>query len=186
MRRNSDVSGGEGLNLDALYSDREAPTDLENRVVSDLIAEGLLERRRRPWVKWPLRLAAGLVLFGAGWGLGLRQEASPVSTGSRFMLLLWEGPDFGAGAPVGAVADEYAEWAASAGRRGISLSGNELGPERATIAPNGGGPVPPQDLTLGGYFLLEAESPEAARLLAEGHPHLRNGGWVELAPIVSR
>ena len=102
------------------------------------------------------------------------------------MLLLWEGPDFAEGTPAGSFADEYAAWAADVARRGVSLSGSELGSERAMIAPDGGNATSLSDATLGGYFILEASSVAAVRQATEGHPHLRYGGWIEVAPIVSR
>ena len=50
-----------------------APSDLlEERVVRDLRARGLLQSRR-PWFRpasWTARLAAGLLLFVAGWMVG--------------------------------------------------------------------------------------------------------------------
>jgi hypothetical protein len=63
-----------------------APGDLlEERVVRDLRARGLLQSRR-PWFRpasWTARLAAGLLLFVSGWMVGSRWMAErPGSEGT--------------------------------------------------------------------------------------------------------
>jgi len=76
---------------------------------------------------------------------------------------------------------------------GVSISGDELGPIRRLFGPVEGdstsvGPTdasPASEYRVGGYFMIGAGEEQAAEL-AESHPHRRNGGWVEVAPVVMR
>jgi hypothetical protein len=111
-------------------------------------------------------------------------RATGVAAGQQFMLLLWEGRGFATGIDPAAAAAEYAAWAGSVARSGVMISGGELGTERAVVGsasgPSAGG------ARLGGYFLVEVANIEQARGLLDGHPHLANGGAIEIAPIVTR
>ncbi|NNF29159.1 MAG: hypothetical protein HKN73_18180, partial [Gemmatimonadetes bacterium] len=70
----ADRPGEEGpvAGVSELYGDASPPPGLEGRVVAGLRAGGLLgttwDTGRRSGVRWPLRAAAALVLFAAGWG----------------------------------------------------------------------------------------------------------------------
>lgn len=191
-----------------LYRDRPVPEELEDRIVADLAQAGLLGagpapwkatgRRTRPWGNGWFQAAAGLVLFGLGWGgARLAHSAAPApppaagveAIAPRFMFLLWEDPSFADGAPAGAVAEEYAAWARTVAGGGTAITGNELAPARALVAPRNredGNTALPEGARLGGYFIVEAPTADQARALAEGHPHGGYGGWIEVAPIVTR
>lgn len=176
----------ERVDLEGLYSDHEPPPELEAAVVRRLVETGWIDGTGRPWVAWSTRLAAGLILFAAGWGVGIQRAEPTDADRTNYMLLLWEGEEFGAGLPEGSFADEYSEWAVSVAGLGVSLSGSELGSSREMIGLAEAAPRSNRDDELGGYFLIGAANMAAARRIAEGHPHLRHGGWIEVAPIVSR
>ena len=200
MSNDEKPNGDAPLELGDLYADREPPADLEDRVVADLVAAGRLGRgvagpARRPWAagarwaeraRWPSRLAAGLILFGLGWGVGSRGDAPAPEAESRFMLLLWEGADFSVDGPPATVAAEYTSWARSLAATGMTISGDELGPDRVLLPPEGLASAPPDHLELGGYFIVGARGVDEARAVAESHPHRLRGGWIEVAPIVVR
>lgn len=184
--------------LETIYDHREPDRPLEERVVARLVGEGFLRGRRRRWtapLPWILRVAAAVVLLAAGFALG-RRESGGLPSGRRFMLLLWEGPGFGAEAPEPLV-EEYARWATQTREAGTPLTGAELGEPAAWLPPSGGGAVEGAPAAggrlesgpagggfrLGGYFIVEVTDAEAARTLAAGHPHRRHGGWVEVVPV---
>lgn len=66
-----------------------------------------------------------MVLFLSGWGTAQIGRGVPVD--ERYMLLLWEGPEFRADQ---SLAEEYATWGRTVGESGIPISGDELGPSR--------------------------------------------------------
>lgn len=200
----NDANDPEGPDLGGLYNEREPPAELEERVVRALRVEtgrggpgavqpdpggrergGGLGGTRQP--RWAL-IAAGLVLFIAGSLVGRAtirpSDVVAPTTGQPFMLLLWEDDRFSAGSPE-AVAAEYAAWAESVAQGGAPISGDELGPSR-TVGPLGDGSGPAPDARIGGYFLVHAESAEAAGRLALQHPHVEYGGWIDVAPILHR
>jgi hypothetical protein len=179
------------VHLGALYADRLPPPDLEERVVADWAsavgARPDVPRRARTWT---YRMAAGVVLFLAGWGSARLSGDDGVGARPRaeHMLLLWEDAAFGEGEEPGALAEEYAAWAGSVAAAGIGITGEELGPSRSWVSGDDVADTRPSpgDLRLGGYFLVDIPDRDAARRLAESHPHVGHGGWVEVAPIVRR
>lgn len=44
---------------------------------------------------------------------------------------------------------------------------------------DGGAPLSGGDGTLGGYSILQADSPEALNSILDGHPHTTHGGTIE-------
>ena len=195
---------GRSNELERSFADREPPGALRDRVIDRLGHEGLLRRggahlegrggeveaepTSRP-TRWftvdrrPMSIAAGLLLFAAGWSVGQRAPAAAPTTGEAYMLLLWEGADFGSGSPAGSFAAEYSAWARDVAESGVSIAGNELSPSRAFagVRPPAGEPA-----LLGGYFVVFADDADTALRLAERHPHLVHGGFIEVAPIVVR
>lgn len=168
----------DAMDLSSLYEGRIPRPELEDSVVDDLRSAGLLgpDRRRRPRLA---ALAAGIALFLAGWGAGSWTDSRPTEP-DGFMMLLLEGPDFGAGTDPATFAAAYAGWARDVAADGVRISGNELSLDRVTL----GAPTP--DGVVGGYFLVDALDLAQARSIAETHPHLGHGGWIEIAPIVER
>jgi hypothetical protein len=179
------------VHLEALYADRLPPPDLEERVVADWArAVGKRPGVRKRARAWTYRIAAGVVLFLAGWGSARLSGDDGVGVPPRagYMLLLWEDAAFGAGEEPGALAEEYAAWAGRVAAAGVGIAGEELDPSRSWVSGDGVAGARPSsgDLRLGGYFLVDISDREAAMRLAESHPHVGHGGWVEVAPIVRR
>lgn len=214
--------------LEDLYADRGPPRRLEERVAAvyeranprgggtgSRIRSGGVAVPSYRFTSWPYRVAAGVVLFLAGFGSAwMLAEAtrdalrdgpaavavSPAESATesrRFMLLLWERPNFAPGVAPARLATEYAEWARGVAGEGLSISGNELGTERV-IAAHGAAAQPDGSASqahvlpaptgvparLGGFFIVEVPDLAAARRLAEGHPHLAYGGWIEIAEVL--
>lgn len=178
--------------LESVFADRDAPEGLEDAVVARLRREGSLFGPPAAGVRgtrgghWILRAAAGVAFFVAGWAAGGGfSPDSTISPDPSHVLLLWEGVDFDPGAGSAAVAAEYGAWAAATARRVEGLTGSELSPRRVYL-PGGDAPTTSGEATLGGYFLVTVGSDEEAWALAGDHPHVRRGGWIEVAPLVSR
>lgn len=64
--------------------------------------------------------------------------------------------------------------------------GRQLTSEGLRVSAGGIDPLPeaPEDLVVGGYFLIEAESLDEARDLARGCPLVSTGGIVEVRPVL--
>lgn len=191
------LSAAERARLAELRSGPALPPELEQAVITDLCARGLLGGRARgPAVPaHRLRRAAAVlvaVLAGLAGLAGGRALWGPAATdgvvrapGERFLLLVHEP----LGAPPLAPAElelrsaEYARWARSLGE--AVLGGAPLAERVALLRGDGAGGVAlergaGQSSTLGGYFLLAAPDEARAEAIARGCPHLRHGGWLEL------
>jgi hypothetical protein len=70
------------------------------------------------------------------------------------------------------------EWMSWAGRAGSALA--DMGSPLGTVGTEG--PAGDMGVGIGGYSVLEADSPEAARKLLDGHPHLSapGGSFIEI------
>lgn len=184
------------------------PADLEDAVVDALAAEGWIDAptrraspphrsRRAEWWPWAAA-AAGVALFLLGalaGGMGGGGPAAPLD-GPRFVVFLFEGPDFhSAGTPEehAAIVREYVGWSDSMRAAGVTLTGEELaergsalaaGPdgvsvEEGRLAPESAGPE-----ILAGFHIVAAPDLDAAIEIASTHPHLRRGGRIVVRPIV--
>jgi hypothetical protein len=93
-----------------------------------------------------------------------------------------------------AMRDQYRAFAEDAGQRGALVGGFELdSPSTATTLRSGqngplvtDGPFAETKEHLGGYFLLECESLDDAIELGSKIPAARQGGAVELRPVLER
>jgi hypothetical protein len=188
-----ELAPAEAAALRALRSGPSVPAEMEDRVVAALHDEGLLaggSRSRAPRAR-PERLAAwigaglaaSLSAFAVGWWVrGAVPVAAP--SGDAYVLLLH---DTGVALPAaeeGRLVAEYGAWAADLRRRGVDIDGEKLEDSR-TLLDAGRSRVDPGPSrgALAGYFVVRAASPEAALAVAEGCPHLRHGGSVELRRI---
>ncbi len=162
------------------------PAELEERVVATLRARGLLggtaapRRTLAPRWTWPVAIAAGLLLFAGGFGLGRRPASAPAIGMSQYTLLLYEGPGFnaaGIGEP--ALVQEYSAWAGELAGRGQLVAGEKLSAEAWTL----GAPVPAGVPAPTGYFVIAASTPDEALALARTCPHLKHGGTVAVRPV---
>jgi hypothetical protein len=157
------------------------PAGLEDRTVRALRERGLV-RRPRPWSSAIAAVAAAAaILLAVGWGV-MRTAApgGPPAAGSRFVLLLYAGVDPPAGA-ADTRRQEYAAWARDLSSRGVAITGEELAEDAREI---GGGAASPPGLLPRGFFVLGAESLDAAERIAATCPHLRYGGRIAVKRVV--
>lgn len=139
---------------------------LEDRVVSALVASGLVRPRRRRTPVWLATAAALLVAIGLSWWLARR----PVQRADTYVLLLYMDSTYRLPAPghLGEREAEYVRWADSLARRGqLDLGGKLLG--KGTAA---------------GLFIIHAPSDSAAAAIAATCPHLKYGGRIEVRHVV--
>jgi hypothetical protein len=169
------LSPEERAALDRLPRAAAPPPHLEDRVVAALHRAGRLRpRRARP--AW-LRLAAAIALVSGGLVLGrLTMPTAPAPADSAYLLLLYGG-DAPIGAEPGRVA-EYAAWAGTLRQRQQLIVAERLTPDARVLGqptPGGAGPV--------GFFLIRADTLDAAAATAASCPHLKYGGTVVVRPV---
>jgi len=173
------------------------PPELEDRVVAALRSRRLIGRpgaaRGGRLGRWAAALAAGVLLFVGGMTIGRSVEPAPVDPGApRFILLLHEDDSYDAAA-AGHTAErveEYRRWARGLAESGRFVTGEKLEAGGSILFPvTAGGGVRSSHLpagdTVAGFFIISADSYEAAVAAARGCPHLRHGGRIEVRPIDS-
>ena len=165
----------EGRRMLAGLPEAPLPAGLEDTVMASLRARGLVRSGRRRLVA--LVGATALVLAVAiSVAIGARASSAP--TGPRFMLLLYEGPDFGGGHEASHVA-EYVAWARSVRARGINIQGEKLKAGEHVLGQRAQKP----DELLGGWFMVFARNQEEAVEIARSCPHLAHGGMISVREI---
>lgn len=146
-----------------LPREKQPDPALEERVVSTLVAAGLV-RPRRAWPIWAAAAAAALVILAIGAVL-LRPKHTLVQ-GNTYVLLLYEDSTYRP-APEGHGAERVAvlaRWADSLDARGeLERAGRLVGP----------GPI-------GGMFMIRAATDSAATRIAATCPFTQWGGRVEV------
>lgn len=143
---------------------------LENRVVDGLRRRGLLRspvHRRRALVAC---LTAAALVGLAFFALQHQRPAGP-----RFMLLLYEGPDFDR---AGAHAEEYTAWADEVRKSGTRIDGDELRSGGEVL-----GDLPPMRSELTGFFVVQTKDRAQAVELARQCPHLKHRGQIVVREI---
>ena len=144
---------------------RETQPDpaLEERVVSTLVAAGLVRRHRRVWPMWAAAAAAVIIL---ALGVTMFRPKHPPLLGRTYVVLLYEDSTYHR-APAGHGGERVAElsrWADSLATFGeFERAGRLVGP----------GP-------LGGLFMIRAEDDEHAARIAASCPFHKWGGRVEV------
>lgn len=145
-----------------LPRERQPDPALEERVVSTLVAAGLV-RRRRAWPVWVAAAAAVVVL---AIGVSVLRPKHTLAQGNTYVLLLYQDSTYRF-APKGHGAERVAElarWADSlyvAGK--LERGGHLVGP----------GPI-------GGLFMIRAANDSDAARIAAGCPFTKYGGHVEV------
>jgi hypothetical protein len=187
----------------------EPPPELRGVVADRLRADGLLRTRgMRPHLfGLPVaRLVASLVFAfvlggGLGWWGGTRSTGpAPIETPalngpSRFVLLLYEGPEYQAlGSSPPEIVQEYTAWARMLEGSGSLVMADKLADDARVIEPTGRavGAVPVNSPLVSGelgiitgFFIVYASSYEEAQRIAASSPHVRHGGRIIIRRIDS-
>ena|ERR1700694_157103 len=163
-----ELSEAERADYAALRTGDSPGAALEDRIVKSLRRRGLVRLRHRKLTA--LAIAAALVIGGAF--IALRP---PGHTSPRFMLLLYEGPDFD-----GAVAhvDEYVRWAREVRRSGTRIDGEKLRSGGQVL-----GGQPAESAELAGFFVVETKDHAQAVEIARHCPHLKHRGQIVIRQI---
>ncbi len=188
-------------NGDLTHEEREAiarlprealpPPALEDATVASLLSSGLLRppRRSRRVLEWGLAAAAAIALFVGGYFTGLGERGTTAPELPRFLLLLYEGPEY-RNTPPGREAErvrEYGQWAAERGALGQLESGEKLSDDVGlTIETDGSvSSVPPSssETRLAGFFMIRAPDDRSALEIARTCPHVRYGGSIVIREI---
>ena len=178
--------------------EREAvpPPHLKGRITQSLRDRGLLRSTRPAWRRMGRTvgaMAAAILLFATGVGMGRRSVMPAADTRPSYMLLLYEGRDFQLDrSRPGAIATyetEYDAWAAGLHARGVGVQGRALALTAHVLhdTPQGvqvesGDAVSAQGV-IDGFFIIRVTDEAEAVAIARTHPHLRHGGWIALRPI---
>jgi hypothetical protein len=138
-------------------------------------------------------LLAAVLVFGVVLGYGATRfrgavptrVAAATDTAPQFLLLLYDG-----GGPsstpvsqdrMNAIIAEYSAWAGRLAAAGQLVSAEKLSDDPAQWL--GGSVATTDGAAVGGFFLIRARDLSEARRIAEGCPHLKYGGRIELRPI---
>jgi hypothetical protein len=190
---NGDLTPEERAAIARLPRETTPPAGLEDATVRALAEHGLLRPRGAPrtrgGLKWGLPAAAAIMLFTGGYFAGRQNLSLPLAERPRFLLLLYEGPEY-RHSPAGRERErvrEYSEWAAERGARGELESGEKLREDSETVVGPGGlviGAPPAAGATrLAGFFLIRAKDDRSALEIARTCPHVRYGGSIVIREI---
>ena len=195
-----ELSAEERRALDGLAREKMPPPLLEERVVGALKRAKLLRPAKKVrGLRAPrtgLAVAASLLLFVLGTLAGARWGATPErKTGeAEFMLVLRSAAGQSSSPPapeeVRQRVGEYSQWAGRLRQQGVRVDGEKLRRETRILRGTDAGAVvvaeerseAGQD-SIAGYFLIEARNYEQAVKVAEGCPHLKYGGTIEVRQI---
>ncbi|HEY1334824.1 MAG TPA: hypothetical protein VGF31_11255, partial [Myxococcaceae bacterium] len=161
----SELTNEEREALARLPREVALPPGLEDATVGALAERGLLRRetrRRRRSIEWGLAAAAAVALFAGGFLAGRDGGQAPAGELPRFVLLLYEGPEY-RNTPPGQEQDrvrEYTDWARERGAKGELEAGEKLREEPdVVIRADGsiGEEAPTPGVTrLAGFFMIRA------------------------------
>jgi hypothetical protein len=145
-----------------LAQETQPDSGLEERVVSTLVAAGLV-RPRRAWPVWVMAAAAVMVL---AFGVTLFRPTHPLATGNTYVVLLYEDSTYRP-APPGHDVERVAvvaRWADSLDALGqLDRAGRVRGSGE-----------------LGGLFLIRAADDADAARIAAACPFTKWGGHIEV------
>ena len=176
--------------------EREAvpPPRLKGRITRALRDRGLLRSTRPVWRPLGLTvaaMAAALLLFATGLGIGRRSAMPAADTRPSYLLLLYEGRDFHLDRSDFEARAEYDAWVESQRARGVGIHGQALVRHSAHLlsnTPQGvrvelGDPASAQG-TIDGFFIIRVTDEAEALAIARTCPHLRHGGSIAVRPIL--
>ena len=165
-----------------------APTEQQTERTAFLLQQQLrTERKERTPMKSSWLVAAvlaGTLLGGAGTEL-LERTTPSQAQGDQFLLLLHENPAQMTIKPeqIQAVVAEYTAWATKLRQDNRLVSAEKLSDDGGRwLGPQGDMKVKRAE-SIGGFFLIRAESYEQALTIARQSPHLKYGGVIEVRRI---
>lgn len=187
---NGDLTREEREAIARLPREAPPPPALEDATVASLVSRGLLRGRRprRRALEWGLVAAAAVALFVGGYFTGQGGRGMPAPDLPRFLLLLYEGPEY-RDIPPGREAErvrEYGRWAAERGALGQLESGEKLSDDGGLRIETDGSvsSTPPSSETrLTGFFMIRAPDDRSALEIARTCPHVRYGGSIVIREI---
>lgn len=180
--------------LQSLERQAPVPPQLKGRITQSLRDRGLLRSttpvKRRLWLTVG-GMAAAILLFAMGVGVGRRSAHPARDTRPSYILLLYEGSDFRLGPSLAAAEAEYNAWADSLEAGGVGVQGRALihtarllrnTPQGVRVESERVDATAPQGM-MDGFFIIRVTGEAEAVAIARTHPHLRHGGWIVLRPI---
>lgn len=176
-----DLSEEEKSAFKSLSRDLVPPDSLEDDVVTELKAKGLIQSSGKKKLRRFLYPIAASLLFLLGFFLG--QEKEGISDNDfGYMLILSEDENFDIQSQnPGDIADEYGVWMEKINESNIAMVGQELWNEAHQVTQDGVEFLNADHQNrITGYFLIEAVTEEEAITLARESPHVKYGGKVQL------
>ena len=193
-----ELSAEERRALKALEREKSPPPFLEERVIETLKRAKLLRPSRSFWrMSAPqigLAVAASLLFFMLGTLAGAKWLARPEqkTTAPLFMLVLRSAPEQSPPRSSDEVMQrvmEYGNWARQLRQQGVHVDGERLRSEARILRESEGRAVVSENRSdtntnaIAGYFFIGAPDYEHAVKIAEGCPHLKYGGSIEVRQV---
>jgi hypothetical protein len=192
-----DLSPREREAFASLAKESMPPPLLEERIVESLKRQNLIRPLKSGhWPGFPkvgAAIAASLALLIIGIAVGIWWAAAPSKDSSlpEFMLVIRESSVEAQPATSEEAirrVKEYSAWAKAVEQRGLLVAGEKLKDEARLLSVVDGRAVSVsrselRENDIGGYFLIQARDYEHAIAIAEGCPHLKYGGTVEVRQI---
>jgi len=175
--------------LRALRQSQAPPAAMETQIVKALESRGLLHARQKNPIRWlwpVLAAAACMAGFVAGNFYMQRTRTLTGASAQREFALFLNDAAF---EPAPGTEEEakrvrqYAAWARDLRATSHLIAGEKLGTRTIEISGSQGEHVREGHSAVGGYFVVTAESMDAALAIARTCPHLKYGGSIEIRPI---
>ena len=184
--------------LAGLARETPPPAALEERVVATLKQAKLLRSAQSVWggrvprIGWAL--AASLLCFALGAAAGARwvSRTAQKPNSPEFMLVLRAAPEQAQPHTTDEVlrrVKEYGDWAGRLRQQGVQIDGEKLKREARILRGTDGRVVVADERAdanreaIAGYFLIATQDYEYAVKVAEGCPHLKYGGSIEVRQL---
>jgi hypothetical protein len=172
----------EPVDLKLLKRELPPPGNLEERTVAALKERHVLRPAiKRSNARWWQAIAAAIVIFAGGFGLGHRWHPDSTKGQPTFVLLLREEGNVRKAATLGEEqkrVNEYVSWARQLRAGGRFVDGTKLRDGRHDLgagASAGTGII--------GFFAFSARNLDEAMAIARTCPHLRYGGQIEVREV---
>jgi hypothetical protein len=193
-----ELSPEERQALDSLAREKMPPSFLEERIVEALKRSDRIRSSKTRWwsvlPKIGLAATASLLLFTLGlmagiWWISAETKKSEMP---EFMLVLRSSPEQSQDISrdeVLTMVKEYSAWAREIEQRGLLLGGEKLKQEARLLRTIDGRMAVSENLpdskenAIEGYFLIQAKDYKQAITIAQGCPHLKYGGSIEIRQI---